>query len=79
MANDTRHRWSDHSYHGSPDYVCDFCGGDEYKVRDSPCPKAAECLAVERAEAEQKEKWEYQKMLRDRERFEELHRKYGVR
>ncbi len=79
MAAETQHRWSDVSYHGSPIYVCDFCGGEERRVRDSPCPKAAEKLAAERAATEQKEKWEYQRMLRERERFEELHRKYGAR
>lgn len=72
------HRMDDVSYHGSPDYECDFCHVSERDPRISdPCEKAAECLAREAAAEEARERAEYAKLLAERKRFEHLHDKYG--
>jgi hypothetical protein len=71
------HRWKDVSYHGSPSYVCVFCGCDDWHEPAAlPCPKREECLAKETAKKEQEEKWEYERLKKDRARWEYLRRKY---
>jgi len=71
------HRWLDTSYHGSPSYECDFCGVYEYKKEaKEPCPKAEECLKKEARKKEIDDYWEYCKMRREKEKFDQLHAKF---
>ncbi len=72
------HSFEDVSYHGSPSYHCEFCDCWKQSVEASlPCPKADEILSRREKEKEIQEKYEYQRMLAERERFEYLHAKYG--
>jgi len=52
MSDDTfPHSWEDVSYHGSPTWVCEFCGVEKWRWnrKESPeyqsfCPKAKDAL-----------------------------------
>jgi len=70
------HDWEDVSYHGSPDYECRFCGVAQWKKPAPYCPKAGVVLKVEAEERERKERDEYFRMKAERERFEQLRKKY---
>ncbi len=71
------HRWDDVSYHGSPIWQCDFCNIYKSTSSSDYCPKAVEFRKREAKEAENKERWEYERMKAERERFAYLEAKYG--
>lgn len=85
------HSWIDVSYHGSPWYKCEYCGVDKddvygagpdprREVSASPtCSKRKEVLKIREIERVRLEKLEYEKLLKERQRFEYLHAKYGVK
>jgi hypothetical protein len=73
------HSWEDESYHGSPLYYCEYCRifeGDSVKAK-LPCPNRDSILKSRQVAKELAERTEYQALLRQRQRFEELHKKYG--
>lgn len=71
------HRWLDVSYHGSPDYECDFCGiRKRSKEADLPCPKAEEKLKEEARQKEIDDYWEYCRMRKEREKFDKLNARF---
>lgn len=75
-----QHSWDDVSHHGGPLYQCEYCGVYRFTLKGPPyppCPKASQVLIRRRLEQEQKERGEYERMLAERRRFDELHEKYG--
>lgn len=78
--NDDDHEWEDVSHHGSPFYACKFCDMYQYQCTLPDlmvCKNARRRRAEIAAQKERDERYEYERMLAERRRFEELEKKYG--
>ncbi len=75
-----KHDFDDVSYHGSPIWQCLYCGVYKNdKGRTDYCPKAEEVLKRKAKEKESAERYEYERLKKERERFAYLEAKFGKR
>lgn len=65
----------DESHHGSLFWVCRFCDTPKYRA-EPDCPKAEECLGRESHRKEMAERYEYENLKRQHDRWEYLRDKY---